>query len=93
VKPYFKKKLHDSRTMMKIRSKMCPTVKMNFRRDKKFTGDQWSCFSFGEQKLDSQDHSKVCLFFEDLRRDKDLSSDQDIVTYFQEIIKRRQIEN
>ena len=87
-KPYLKNlNLHDARTKFKIRSKMCPTVKINFQSDKQFGRDQWSCFSCS--KIDSQDHLKMCPEYEYLRRNKDLSKDEDLVRFFQEVIEKR----
>ena len=71
---------------------MCPTVKLNFRSDKTFARTRWSCWesAAGCPELDSQEHIKVCLGYSDLRVGKDLTDDSDLVTFFRQVIQRRE---
>ena len=40
-------------------------------------------------EVDTQSHMLLCNEYGDLREDKDLSKDMDLVAYFRQVIKRR----
>ena len=88
LKPYFKN-LHISqaRTKFRLRSFMTKTVKQNFPSDKQFAADLWTCWHC--PMVDSQSHVRVCPAYQHLRAGKNLDNDQDLVRYFQQVIKLR----
>ena len=89
TKDYFKElNLSMARTKFAIDTSMLKTVKSNFPSDKKNEDDLWQCDQC--TRVDSIRHLVRCPFFAELRVDKDLkNNNEDIVEYFQEIIKYR----
>ena len=89
--------LTQARLNFKIRAKMTPTVQMNFMSDQKFSNNLWSCVGCqsvsqtGKVKrmMDSQAHILLCSAYKDLRKDKELTNEKDLVDYFSLVIKRR----
>ena len=90
--------LTQARLKFKLRAKMTPTVQMNFMSDPKFASNLWACVGCESvsqsgkivRNMDSQSHILSCPGYADLRLDKDLSLDKDLVEYFSLVIKRRQ---
>ena len=77
---------------------MTPTVRMNFPSDTDFARKLWTCPGCSDEKAeyatvegmrDTQAHILSCPRYEDLREDKDLSSDKDLVGYFRLVMNRR----
>ena len=68
---------------------MTRTVQMNFRCDRIFSANQWRCVSCG--LTDTQEHLWHCTGYQHLRLNKDLSKEGDIVDYFRNIIKEREM--
>ena len=97
MKPYMKDmNVHDAR--FKLNAFMTPTVKMNLQSDSEFTRELWTCPGCSEPgdvtgSRDTQRHIMVCTGYENLREDKDLSTDKGLVSYFQQVIKQRQNSN
>ena len=90
--------INDARTKFKIKTKMTPTIRMNFASDDEFASKLWSCPGCSEDKSvyskvegfrDTQSHVMVCAGYSDLREGKDLNTDKDLVKYFQMVIKKR----
>ena len=92
--------ISQARMRFKLNSGMTPTVRMNFPSDTEFTKQLWTlwtCFGCtsgetgGEEVgcRDTQTHIIVCPGYADMRQDKNLSEDKDLVTYFSEVIKKR----
>ena len=79
--------LEDGRMMFKLNCEMCPGIKINFQNDKKFTDDLWSCITCNA--IQSQNHLEYCIIYSDLRDNKDLTKDTDLVQYFREVITRQ----
>ena len=86
--------LADVRWKFKLRSSMTPTIKMNFKTDKKFAAQLWKCEGCAKLSqsgnLDTQQHVLWCEGYADLRVDMDLDNDQHLVAYFRSVISRRQ---
>ena len=88
-----------ARLKFKLRASMTPTVKMNFMNDALFKRQMWicdgcaklSCDTNSNGKLDTQQHILVCEGYKDLREGKDLDKDQDLVGYFEAVIRRRML--
>jgi hypothetical protein len=89
--------LSDARMRFKINASMTPTVKMNFPSDEDFASQLWSCSGCGNSDLgyelagsrDTQQHIMICPGYEELRENKNLEDDRDLVKYFSQVIKRR----
>ena len=79
--------MYDCRIHFLLRSRMFK-CKMNFLNDPKFKTDMWRCDSC-EKCIDSQSHILYCPSYKQLREGKSLSSDQDIVDYFKEVLRIR----
>ena len=88
LKPYIRQlNMSLARDKFRLRSKMTRTVKFNFPSDKKFKADMWRCWHC--PSIDSQAHVRVCPAYHELRHDKDLNNDKDLVLYFRQVIKLR----
>ena len=66
---------------------MLKTVKSFFPSDKQYENDLWKCNQC--TRIDSIKHLKICPYFEDLRELRDFKKDEDLISYFEEIIKIR----
>ena len=66
---------------------------MNFQSDQLFAKDLWACVGCKKDsilgKRDTQEHVLICPAYEQLRVDKDLSKDKDLVTYFRSVLQLR----
>ena len=96
MKDYFYSlNIKDSRMCFRMKNFLVPTVKLNFKNDKKFKATKWlcdDCFSDGQNQgnLDSQDHiMNHCSANEDLREGLNLQDNKDCVRFFQLVIQRR----
>ena len=89
TKDYFHElNLGKARTKFAIDTSMLKTVKSNFASDRKYEDDMWQCEQCS--RVDSIRHLIRCPFFAELRVDKDLkNNNEDIVEYFQEIVRYR----
>ena len=88
IKKYFKEKsLSRTRELFRIRTNMYE-LKGNFKGNVKKEPNGSMCVACG---LDDEVNSHVmkCEEYADLRRDKDLSSNMDLVDYFREVMRRR----
>ena len=79
---------NDARSFFKLKTQMMPTVQMNFMRNPEFAKNLWTCQGCGVQK-DSQAHIIVCPGYANLRTNRNLNSDGDLVDYFREVIRTR----
>ena len=90
VKSYIKElPLQKARTKMRHRSQMLKSVKFNFQSDKEFASQNWQCKC---GLIDSQNHIEKCILYADLRVNLDLSVTEDLVDYFDAVLKRREQE-
>jgi hypothetical protein len=80
-------KLEDARTLFRIRSGMI-NANMNMKNNSKYSMDIWRCDDC--RSMDSQSHIIWCPAYAGLREGKDLSCDQDLVTYYQQVLKLRE---
>ena len=88
LKPYLSEmKMNDARLNFALRSRMVK-CKMNYFNDPKYRAEMWRCDSC-RTRIDSQSHILYCPAYQKLREGKNLNSDQDIVTYFREVLKIR----
>ena len=92
--------LYNARLRFKIRSKMTPTIQMNFKNDPVYKANLWTCLgcarvndSFVDPSCkDTQAHVLACEGYEDLREGKNLNDDKDLFEYFSAVITRRMSE-
>ena len=91
-------KVTDARLMFKLRTKMTPTVQMNFVSDDTFKKNFWTCSGCSEPnntalqlqgKRDTQSHILYCPGYSDLRTGLNLEWDADLVQYFKNAIRHR----
>ena len=88
VKKYLKSlNQADTRLFFAIRCKMTRTVQMNFKGDRNFSANQWKCVSCG--LTDTQEHLLFCVGYLHLRRNKNLSKEEDLLEYFRSILRER----
>ena len=80
-------KVHDARVNFSLRSRMF-NCKMNYLNNPVFKAEMWLCDSC-QLCVDSQSHILYCPAYQQLREGKSLSSDQDMVSYFKEILAIR----
>ena len=89
LKRFFKDlPLARARTLFCIKVNMIRYTKMNFMNDPVFAKQNYKCENC--DKLCSTDHILICEGYKQLREGKDLSSDSDLITYFQDVIRIRE---
>ena len=79
--------LPDARMNFSLRSRMFK-CKMNYLNTPKYRAEMWRCDSC-QTCIDSQSHILYCPAYQQLREGKTLTSDQDIVSYFKEVLEIR----
>ena len=70
-----------------IRTKMVEKIAFNFSSDQKYVNRLWQCTHCAS--IDSQSHVLICAGYKHLREGKDLGSDNDLVSYFRDLISIR----
>ena len=80
--------VHDARLLFKIRSKMVPTIQMNFPRDKNYAANLWSCSGCNTHR-DTQTHVLSCESYRHLREGLNLDDDRDRVSFFRSLLSLR----
>ena len=99
LQPYMSSlSIAEARMKFKLKTGMTPTVRMNFPSDKEFARMIWTCPGCSDDKTvyeevegirDTQAHILICPGYSELREDKDLSTDRDLVAYFRNVIQKR----
>ena len=88
IKDYMKNlRLGNARLKFRIRTKMVENIAFNFSSDPVHVSRLWRCTHC--DNMDSQSHVLVCSSYKYLRQDRDLSSDNDLVAYFRDVISLR----
>ena len=86
VKDYIKKMtVEDARVNFALRSSMYD-VSFNYRSDPKNAAELWRCDSCMSGHIQTQSHILYCEAFADLRKDRDLNSDKDLVDYMKSVL-------
>ena len=89
MKDYLRNKIIiEARTMFKFRSKMFK-CKMNFKNVQTFKEDLWLCDSCQSQ-IDTQSHVLFCPAYQQLRIDKDIKNDEDLIKYLVQVLQIRE---
>ena len=76
--------LNDARINFKIRTHMLD-VKFNYKNDKKFSSELWRCDSC-QTCIESQNHVLWCPAYRELREDKDISNNKDLIEYMKKVL-------
>ena len=79
--------MYNARVNFSLRTHMFK-CKMNFMNDPAYKAEMWRCNSC-ETCIDSQSHILYCPAYKELREGKSLTSDDDVVNYFREVMKIR----
>ena len=80
------KSLHVVRDTFRARTQLVEGIKGNYKNLHK--GKDMRCQGC-MLEVDTQSHVLQCIEYEDLRRDKNLEKDEDMIKYFRQVIKRR----
>ena len=84
---FFNMTLEKARLKFSIDTQMLKGVKVNFSSEPKYEDKLWQCeFCL---RVDSTRHIKICPFFKEQRADKNLNDDNDLISYFQEVMMIR----
>ena len=101
LQPYLKTlNIADARLRFKLKTHMAPSIMMNFPSDVRFSEQLWTCTGCGDDgsdkadgqvggRRDTQTHIMICPGYADMRIDKNLEDDKDLVRYFSQVIKKR----
>ena len=81
--------LSDVRIKFKLRSQMFD-VKMNYKSDPRHSDKLWQCDSCQTGQIESQDHILYCPAYAELRVNKDIKSDKDLIDYMRDVLKVRE---
>ena len=88
-KPYMANlRMNQARTKFKIVTKMTKNIKLNYKNDPKNVRNLWKCSECDH--IDSQEHILWCEGYEKLRENKNLDSDHDLTSYFQQVMLQRE---
>ena len=88
--------LHDSRIMLQFKLSMIPTVRNNFKNDKKYKTEGFYCQDCEKIGIlnvtDTQTHllTAACEANSDLRLGRNFDKNEDICAFFRDLITRRQ---
>ena len=87
LKDYMGKKvLKDVRDIFRARTQLLEGIKANHKN--MYKGKDMRCEGC-KQDIDTQSHVLVCNTYSDLRVDRDLSDEDDMIGYFRKVLKRR----
>ena len=86
LKDYFREMtVEDARVNFALRSSMYD-VSFNYRSDPKNAAELWRCDSCMSGHIQTQSHILFCEAFADLRKDRDLNCDKDLVEYMKSVL-------
>ena len=90
MKEYFLKlDLKGARIKFRERSKCMQTCMTHFSSDKKYLEAGFQCMSCNEGKIDTLLHWRDCVSHSQFRESRNLESDYDLVSFYQDIIQMR----
>ena len=100
LQPYLRTlNIADARLWFKLKTHLAPSNMMNFPSDVTFFEQLLTCSGCGDGsdkadgqvggRRDTQIHILICPGYADLRMDKNLETDKDLVKYFSQVIKKR----
>ena len=65
-------------------------AKFNYRNDPKYSAELWKCSSCMSGQIESQSHILYCDAYADLRADRNISNNNDLVEYMKNVLKVRE---
>ena len=81
MKDYVKQmKTEDARVNFSLKSKMYK-AKFNYKNDPEYSADLWWCSSCMSGHIETQSHILYCDAYAELRADKDINNNTDLVEY------------
>lgn len=80
--------ISDARLKFKIRTEMIE-AKFNYKHDPINSACLWRCDSC-QSSIDTQDHIMWCPSYSELREGKNIKNDNDLIEYFQKVMKIRE---
>ena len=88
LKEYFKVfNVEDVRLKFRLRTMMVD-AKFNFKNKKEYSNDLWVCDSCSSN-IESQSHLLWCPAYQNLRANKSLDNDQDLINYIKKVLEIR----
>ena len=79
--------LQDARMKFALDTEMLRGIKAHFSSEPKFEERLWKCdFCL---RIESIRHIKICPFFENERKNRDLNDQMDLISYFKDVMKIR----
>ena len=89
LKEYFKiYNVEDIRLKFRIRTMMVD-AKTNFKNKKEYSSDLWLCDSCSSS-IETQSHLLWCPAYQNLRENKNLNNDRDLINYIRKVLEIRQ---
>ena len=79
--------MEDVRLKFRLRTKMID-AKFNFKNKKEYSSDLWVCDSCSSS-IESQSHLLWCPAYQNLRENKSLENDQDLINYIKKVLEIR----
>ena len=64
-------------------------AKFNYKNDVKNKAELWKCHSCQTGEIESQSHILHCEAYKDLRKNRDIKNDVDLVDYMREVLTVR----
>ena len=88
LKEYFTKlTVEDARLKFRLRTMMVE-AKFNFKNKKEYSNDLWVCDSCSTN-IETQSHLLWCPAYQNLRENKSLDNDQDLINYIKKVLEIR----
>ena len=93
MKEYMKNMTYERALIkFKLRARVCETIKTHFKSQKEFEEDIYSCWDCSSEFLDTSTHIKNCKHYNECKESLDLEDTEDLVTFFQRVIRKREQE-
>ena len=92
IQPYMKgKSVHQTRMCFRVRCEMVKDVKGNFKSKYKREGGEQNliCKECDIGQVETQSHCTICPKWENIRSDLDLTTINDLATFFQRLLAER----
>ena len=82
-------KIEDARVNFSLKSKMYK-AKFNYKNDPEYSADLWRCSRCMSGHIETQSHILYCDAYADLRADKDINNNTDLVEYMKNVLTVRE---
>ena len=81
--------LSQARMKFKLKTQMFED-KFNYKNDSKNKKELWKCHSCQSGEIESQSHILYCEAYKELRKDRDINNNKDLVDYMREVLTVRE---